>query len=401
MTNLREVEVNNFPLSAFGDFRTIELHPIYQQSFEYTVSNTELNKNTVVAGGTVTQDKAMAVITSSTTTGSSALFQTERHGKYRAGFGGLLRFTTLFTTGVAATEQYAGLADETGSSAAFLNGYMIGFDGDTFGFHRFSNDTKHTMKISDWDDSLDGSGASGATIDLTKINVWEIRFGYLGGDDITVWRKRGGKNSFDLVNTEIYPNKHTEPSVYNPNFHGTFWVNNKATTSNLILKSASLGYFVEGHTEYNEIHQPQFSTGEQTKATVTTEVPILTIRNKVLYAGKNNFIDIILEIISASIQASSTNNLGKVRLIRNAVLTGESFVDINTTDSIVDLDTSATSFTGGKELLTEPFAGKNDKASQGVLPLKIILSHGESITIAGSSVNSATINAAMLWKELF
>jgi len=43
------------------------------------------------------------------------------HSKYKAGFGGLGRFTALFTTGVASTSQWVGLFDEFGSTADFKN----------------------------------------------------------------------------------------------------------------------------------------------------------------------------------------------------------------------------------------------------------------------------------------
>ena len=138
------------PLTAFGDLRTAGLHPQFQGSFEYTVDNTELTTNAVVAGGTVTQASGMAVVGTSTTTASSALLQSKIAARYRAGLGGLVRFTTLFTTAVAATEQYIGIVDETGSSAAFKNGYMVGYDGETFGFHRFQNDSKNHLRLRLW-----------------------------------------------------------------------------------------------------------------------------------------------------------------------------------------------------------------------------------------------------------
>ncbi len=61
----------------------------------------------------------MAIVGTSTTTASTAIFQSKQHAKYRSGFGGNERFTASHTSPVAATEQYIGLADETGSSAAF------------------------------------------------------------------------------------------------------------------------------------------------------------------------------------------------------------------------------------------------------------------------------------------
>lgn len=393
---------NKFPLTAFGDLRVAELSPQVQLSFEYTVTNTELNVNTVVAGGTVTQADAMAVITTSTTTGSSAQLRSKAHAKYRAGLGGLARFTALFTTGVAATEQYVGIMDEVGSGAAFKNGLAVGFDGATFGFHRFVNDSKVTVAQTAWDDPLDGTGASGMTIDPTKLNVWAIRFQFLGAGAIQLLVEDDSTGDLVVVHEILFANKNTSPHSYNPNYHLQAYANNKATTSNLIVNTASVAYFVEGKTGLVELQQPQFSSGEKTKLTVTTEVAVFTIRSKSTYASKTNFIATLLEYVSASVEAGATNNLANIRLVKNATLGGSpSYADINTTDSTIDIDVAGTTVGGGKELINIPLAGKNAQASINLVQYLIGMEAGDTITVAASSANSATIKSGLLWKELF
>lgn len=397
-----QVNMDKLPLTAFGDLRTAELTPVFQGTFEYTVTNTEITTTTITNGGTVTQANAMAVVGTSTTTNSTALLQSNQHAKYRAGLGGVARFTGLFTAPVAATEQYIGIADETGSSAAFMNGYMVGYDGLTFGLHRFSNDVKISIAQANWDDPLDGTGASGMTLDQTKINVFFVQFQYLGGGAVKLFMESQTTGDVILVHTIDYANLNTEPSVHNPNFVFTIWTNNKATTSDLIIRSSSYGYFIEGKTRHMELHTPTQSTGEQQKLTVTTEVAIVTIRNKALFATKTNFIDILILLFSSSVEANAANNLAKVRLVKNATLGGTpSFSDINTTDSVVEFDTAGTTVTGGVELDSSPLAGKNDKSRADISNWQITLKPGETLTVAGSSANEATINAGLVWQELF
>jgi len=194
----------------------------------------------------------------------------------------------------------------------------------------------------------------------------------------------------------------TVPSTYNPNYHHTIWAANKGTTSDIVVQAASYAFFVEGKTHLKELHQPQFSSGVQQATTVTTETAIFTIRNKSTYASKTNFIDVLLEQLTASIEASSANNLGSVRIVKNATLGGTpSYSDINTTDSVVDIDTSGTTVTGGKELVAFPLAGKNDKEIINLVDFLIVLNPGDTLTVAGTSANSATMPATLLWKELF
>lgn len=390
------------PLSAFGDVRSVELSPVFQGSFEYTVDNTEITTNTVVNGGTVTQTTAMANIATSTTTASTALLISRQHARYRSGFGGLLRFTAMYTSPVAGTEQYHGIMDEVGSSAAFKNGYGIGYDGETFGLHRWQNDVKFSIPQSEWDDPMDGTGASGMTLDQTKINVFAISFQYLGAGAIRLMVEDDSNGRFVLAHTLLYANLFTTPSVHNPNFHYTMWVNNGGTTSDMVINGASYGYFIEGFTALRELHQPQQSSGTIEKTTVTSEVAILTIRSKTSFISKTNFIDVVPELLTASIEAANANNLGSIRLVLNTSLGGvPSYNDINTSDSIVDLDVAGTTVTGGKELMSIPLAGKNDRVFIDLTPYKFLLNPGSTITLTASSAGTATVRGSLLWKELF
>ena len=170
----------------------------------------------------------------------------------------------------------------------------------------------------------------------------------------------------------------------------------------MIMKSSSYAYFVQGKTAFGELHQPLNSSGTIQKTGVSTDTAIHTIRNKLSYVSKTNFIDIILHHVVSSIEASAANNLGDVRLVLNATLGGTpSYSDINTSNSVVEIDTDGTTVTGGKEIFSIPLAGKNDETKQDIIVHKMIVGPGETITIAGSSSNSATIRAGILWKELF
>jgi hypothetical protein len=391
------------PLTAFGDLRVTELSPIFQISYEYTVSNTEIGEISIVNSGIVTQADAMCVVSTGITTGSHAEWEIAKHARYRAGLGGLARFTALFTSGVAGTEQMIGLADVNGSPDSHMNGYAVGFDGDVFSLMRWQNGVLFTIPQSQWDDPMDGTGASKMTLDPTKLNVYFIQFQYLGGGPYTLWIQDEATSVMIAAHTAHYTNRNITPSIHNPNLHLMIHAQNRATTSNMIIKSSSMAFFVEGKTKFTELQQPQFSSNEQTKNSVTTEIAIFTIRNKTTYAGKINFIDIVLENVSGSIEASSANNLGNIRLVKDATLGGTpSFSDISTTNSIVEIDTAGTTVTGGKTLESLSLAGKNDRIGEGnLLNYEVFISAGETITVAASSANSATIKSSLLWKELF
>ena len=388
--------------SAFAEQMVITPSPQWQQSFEYTVSNTQLNKIEISGSATVTQANAMAVVSTGTTASSEAMLRSTHHARYKAGFGGIARFSAMFTAPVAATFQYAGLMDEHGAVVEFVNGYAIGFNGTDATVARFQNDALFEVLQANWDDPLDGSGASGVTLDFTKLNVFYIQYQYLGAGPIYFWTEHPTTGVPFRFHTMTYGNANTVPSTYNPNYHMTFYADNLATTSDLIVSTASYGYFVEGPTELVEFHQPQFTSGTVQKTGITTEVAIMSIRSKATYAGKINYIDILIERFASSIEAGAANNLGTVRVVKNATLGGTPvWNDVNTTDSIMEEDIAGTTVTGGDEITTYPLAGKNDKDVENVIPYKLIVHPGDMITISGTSAASATIRAAVLWKELF
>lgn len=399
---VRIVDDKSTSRTAFGDLQVGELCPIFQGIFEYTVDNTELLINTAIGSGSVTQANGMGVVGTSNTTGSSALMRSKQHGRYHSGLGGLSRFTAMWSEPVDNTEMYIGIAGATGVSSAFVNGYMVGYDGTTFGFHRFQNDTKFTIPISQWDDPLDGNGSSGMTIDQTKLNVFQIQFQYLGAGAINLFIEDDSTGGFVEVLKVLYANKNVTPSVYNPSFFHTVFTNNKATTNNMEIKTASYAFFIEGKTEFIELHQPDFASGIKQKTTVTSEVAILTIRNKATYASKTNFIDILIQGLSGSVDTNASNNISALRLVKNTTLGGTpSYSDINTTNSVIEIDTSGTTLTGGQELIAISLSGKNASDARDITKFRIILNPEDTLTIAGSSSGSATMNAGILWRELF
>ena len=390
------------PISAFGDLRTAELSPILQITFEATTTNTEIGTITTAGSGAVTNPSSKVLVATGATTASSASWRTVKTAKYRAGMGGVMRFTGMFTTGVAGTEQMVGLADIPGSTALFENGYAVGYDGTQFSFLRYSNDVLYPIPQTQWDDPCDGTGKSGMILDPTKLNVYFIQFQYLGAGAITLWIESDVTGDMFVAHTVQYTNRNTVPSVLNPNFRMKIAADNRATTAELEVSSSSMAFFIEGQSTYIELQQPTFSSGRRAKTSVTTEVALFTIRNKTTYNSKLNYVDIILQNIQSAIEAGAANNLGQVRVIKNATLGGvPAWVDVNTASSVVEIDTAGTTVTGGIELIYVPLAGKNAFAIVDMTPYEIFLTPGDSITVAGLSAASATIDAGALWKELF
>jgi len=106
--------------------------------------------------------------------------------------------------------------------------------------------------------------------------------------------------------------------------------------------------------------------------------------------------------VTAAVEASG-NALTTVRLVKNATLGGTpSWADINTANSVAEVDTAGTTVTGGTELFEEVISGQRGNVFQKLQDWTFIIDPGETLTIAAStSTGTATVDAAMLWKELF
>jgi len=396
--------LTDIPLTAFGELKVSEMTPIATHTFEYSVDNSLITTNTTTGTGAITQGDAMAIVQTGTTTGNTAKLISTKKIKYKSGMGLCSRFSARFQT-ASATTALVGLADEAGSTAPFKNGLMIGtINSGVFGVHRLSNDTANSVLQSSWDDPLDGSGRSGMTIDWTKLNVFEIQTQWLGSGQMVFKVEDADTGLFVPFHTIKYANLNTAPSTFNPNYHHTIYVDNLATTSDIIIRSASFAFFVEGREKLPQIHQPLFNTDNRSKTGITTETCLFTLRNKSTYNSYTNFIDIIPHLITASvIQAGggSSTNLATIRITKNATLGGvPSYSSISATNSVMEIDVSATTRTNGQILFSLPLIGNNDKFIVDLSKYHFVLQPTETLTISAESSVSSDFNATMMWEEL-
>lgn len=393
------------PATTYGGLRTVELSPIFQGDFAYTVDNTELTDNPVTGGGTVLQFFAKCEVSTSATPGSTACLMSKRIGRKRAGLDTELRFTTSFGTEFPGTEQLIGLADENGTFTSFENGFTVGFpDSGEFGITVFSGGQQTDIPQSEWDDPVGAGGILGPsliTLGPENLNTWTFTLAgaiaFLSLRDLVtgkMWRVHT-INSEDLLSGL--------PLSQNPNYHFIVWASNFLVAEDILVKSSEYSYFIHGKTEPLEVQKPTFTTGRITTLAVTAPVALFTIRCKHMYAGKTNFIEILLQLAQASIEANAANNQALISFHKNATLVGSIWTDINTTDSVVEIDLVGVITMGtGKVMTGFPMSGKNDrnKLNRDDFGTQLLL-HGETITVVGDSVASATINAGLFWREEF
>lgn len=168
---------------------------------------------TTANSATATSNVGGALFASSTNTNGSVQGVTTETTTYKSGSEVYAMFTASFTAGIASSYMRIGLYDAN-------NGFFIGYEGTTFGVTVRNNavDTQ-VAKASFSEDDLTGSATSLFTrdgtpeaIDLTKLNVFRIRFGWLGSAPC-FWEVMSPDGHWVTFHKTLFPNLQTTPSV--------------------------------------------------------------------------------------------------------------------------------------------------------------------------------------------
>ncbi len=388
-------------ISVFGDQIVGEREDYVNTAFQYGIPDIATT-STVVDGGFVTTFTSMAVIRTDGTPGSTAQVQSNSFLRYRAGHEGFCFFTAAFTGDIANnSEQFIGAWDDN-------NGFAVGYDGTDFSILFKMNGTDTIITQAHFNrDSINGFGSSGFNIDPTKLNVFRISYGWLGGATIS-FRVLSPQGDWILFHVIEQPNSSPVPSVLNPILPIRAQVKDSIGGSVLELRTASWNTGLVGCP--NNAGARYFSVSNSLFLLSLTETHILTIRNKVTYANKPNKIRArIAAFGGGAIQGfifPLTDNITILSLRKNATITGTVFSDINTENSIMEVSTTGVFTPGsGIEVFTRPTHLRGNGPGFQYFPqsFEVILLPGESISIIALSLSGFIVNTIgeISWEEEF
>jgi hypothetical protein len=223
-------------IDGFGHLLTNEaINQVEIQFFRDTPAN--LLTVTVAGGGATSQVGGSGRFETSTATTANAKGVTALTTSYRSASEVFVYFSTLFTTPTDVLGfQRIGLYDDN-------NGVFIGFEGTTFGasIRNATSDTQ-VAKASFSEDTLTGAVGSFFTrdgtpeaIDLTKQNVFRIRFGWLGSAPI-FFEVLSPDDCWVTFHTIRQPNNAVIASMEDPDLPITIHVSKTAAdATNLIM----------------------------------------------------------------------------------------------------------------------------------------------------------------------
>lgn len=380
---------DNTPSSAFGELTCAFLFPVTGWTFNYTFLNT-ITSFTSVNAGTYSVNNSMITISTGTQPNARAKLETNDAVIYSPGTGILVRFTAIFTLGVANSTQLIGIGDDT-------DGFYFGYNGTSFGVLRRRGGVDTWTPQSSWNvDKLDGTGTSAMTLNTTKGNVYSIQYQWLGFGAINFYVENPIDGALILANQIKYANSNTLPSLFNPTLPLMAEVKNTGNSTNVALSSPSAMAFAEGSYLNKAISARYSYYAEQITISANTLTTIFSIRNKSTFNGKTNKVKVVLSFCSAS---TVGNKLVSLTFLSNPTFTGGTFTDISANQSVIEYSTNAT-YTGGTVSLFLA-AGSQDSIALDLTSLDLYLNPNDSIVVRARSPQQSDISISLSWFEYY
>lgn len=371
LTDLNLLDKNNF--DAFGRLRVSQPFTLFDSQNRY--ASDPAFDTSLTGSGTTTflSNESSVRMDVTTASGDKVIRQTKRYFPYQPGKSLLVISTFVMAAAKTGLRQRVGYFDTNNGVFLQRENAELSFIIRTY----TSGSPSDTRKVaqSSWNgDKLDGSGASGITIDTTKAQIMFMDFEWLGAGSVRVGFVIDGEyitaHTFDNANevTAVYMQTATLPIRLEIE-------NTALTASASSMKQICSSVMSEGGYEQMSVEQVARRTTTLT-GIGTSFVPLVSIR---LASDALGAVIIPKQIRVLPI----ANGDYEIALIKNATLTSASYD--TTTFTNVDYDVSATAMTGGDVVLNEYATASNQSGAQSQNDLVYNFDMQLGSTIAGTS----------------
>lgn len=397
------VTIGGTNLDAFGRLRVSEPFTLFDSSHRYSDNNLWSTGTTGTAAATFSADEGLVNLTVGSANNDEIVRETIKVFAYQPGKSLLVMSTFVMGTAKAGLRQRVGYY---GSA----NGFYIERDGTSAYFVERSSVTgavvNDRIAQANWNqDTLDGNGPSGITLDLSKSQILYMDIEWLGLGTARMGFIIDGvfvpAHNFNHANltTTTYITTASLPLRYEMK-------NTAATASASTLKQVCSTVISEGGFALTGLQQAIGIpiTAPVSLATAGTYYPLVSIRLK------TTRLDAIVVLTALSILALTNNVNYEWRLVASGTTTGGTWVSAGT-NSGVEYNITGTSFTGGRVLAAGYTQGSNQGSSTVDILKEALFANQlerdgltgtpyELTIIAAASTNSATILASMDWEEV-
>ena len=372
-------------LDAFSRLRVSQATALFAAQFTYDLAPILYEQITNGTGASIAHNatnRCADMTFSSTPTGGKSYMQTYEYFPYQPGKSQLIFVTFNMIAAVANTLKFAGYSDG-------VNGIEFQLNGTTKQFTVYSatGAGDETVAQSSWNlDKLDGTGASGIILDITKTQIFIIDL-----QALYVGRVRVG---FDIGGQIIYAHEFNhsnlivEPYIQTANLPircGMTCSGAVSTTMSFICSSV----VTEGGFDDPNVFGYTFQNKSTASAT-TGGVPAFSLRPKTTFNGFTNrmrvaYIDI--EVLNAG------NQPVRWDLCIGQAITGGTWADVNTTYSGVEINTGA-ALSGSPAIVIDGGWVSSSGSSKTTTNTAIIARYPITLDAAGAvrSLGTLTLN---------
>jgi hypothetical protein len=358
-TNPAYVSFGGTNVDAFGRLRVSQPYTLFDSSNRYAVDN-QFDTSTVTGGSTTFLPNEAAVRMDVTTaSGAEVVRQSYRSMLYQPGKGLLVLATFVMNAAKTNLRQRVGYFGTQNGLYFELNNTTKAFVMRTYVGGSVDNTTRRVEQSSWNGDKLDGTGASGLTLDLTKPQILWFDFEWLGVGNV--------RCGFIINGQYIVCHTYQTANVYGTSVYMTTAIlplryeitNTAATADASYLKQICSSVMSEGGLEPASIDHVAQRTTSLT-GVGTTLVPLVSIRLASTALGA-----VVLPSAVKVIPTSADNF--EIQLVKNATLTGASYSAV-ASDANVQFDVAATAMTGGT-IVQVDYAASSNQGTTALNPL--------------------------------
>lgn len=338
------ISIGGTNTDAFGRLRVSQPYTLFDSQSRYGADN-QFDTSTSGTGSSTFNNNQSSVSMSVTAGGvGSVVRQTYRSFPYQPGKGLLVLATFQMDNGTSAnlTQRVGYFNTQNGvffQRTAGVNSFVMR------SYTGGSADDSRAVTQANWNgDKLDGTGASGLTLDLTHPQILWMDFEWLGVGSVRCGFIIDGQyivchtfNTANVYGTTVYMTTAILPVRYEI----TTTTSAVAATLTQICSSV----VSEGGFEQTSIDHVARRTTILTTIS-TTFLPLVSIR---LASGRTGAV-----VLPNRIQVLPTTSQNyEVALVKNTTLTGATWAATVPSDSNVDYDVAATAMTGGTIVQTD------------------------------------------------
>ena len=346
LTNLNLLSKTNF--DSFGRLRMSQPFTLFDSQNRYGKDSQFSESLSGSATSTHLANESSVQMSVTTASGDEVIRQTKRVFPYQPGKSLLVLATFSMAAGATNLRQRVGYFNANNGVFLQQENDELSFIVRTFTSGSASDARKVTQ--ANWNgDKLDGSGASGITLDETKTQILFIDFEWLGVGSVRCGFVIDGQ----FIVAHTFHNANSLSSVYMQTAILPVRYEIRATAT--LAASASMKQICSTVISEGGYEQKaELIWARQTAATTgigTSFVPLVSIRLKSTNLGA------VVIPNGLTFMPTSASDYFEVALIKNPTLTGASFASLSTN---VEFDTAATALTGGTIV-------KSDFTASGVL----------------------------------